>query len=114
MLDKQAIIEYCLTYPNAYEDYPFDEEWTAMRHSLNKKTFAFIFTRNNFVCINVKCEPMMADFFRKAFSAVTPAYHMNKTHWNTITIDETMSENEVFEMIQNSYEIIKPRHKTKR
>ncbi len=111
MLSKQELIDYCLTYPGAYEDYPFDEEWTAMRHRQNKKTFAFIFTRNNLVSINLKCEPMMADFYRKAFGAVTPAYHMNKTHWNTITVDGSMDENEIFDMIRNSYMLIAPKQK---
>ena len=41
-MDKRELIEYCLTYADAFEDYPFDENWTAMRHSGNKKSFAFI------------------------------------------------------------------------
>jgi hypothetical protein len=36
-----------LTYPAAYEDYPFDDftdpdAWAVMRHKTNKKSFALI------------------------------------------------------------------------
>ena len=41
---RKQLIDYCLTLPGAYEDYPFDDfNWTVMRHGYNKKTFALIF-----------------------------------------------------------------------
>ena len=36
-----------------------------------------------------------------------PAYHMNKKHWNTITIDEKVDENLVKELIEQSYQLTK-------
>ncbi|WMJ24084.1 MmcQ/YjbR family DNA-binding protein [Paludicola sp. MB14-C6] len=106
-MTKQELIDYCLTYPSTYLDYPFDEEWAAIRHQSNKKTFAFLYHRNHQLCMNLKCNPMEADFFRSVFSAVTPAYHMNKTHWNTVTIDGSMDENQIYDLIQISYQLTK-------
>lgn len=84
-MTRRELIDYCLTYPDAYEDYPFDDgpdiagAWTVMRHRLNKRGFAFIFERNG-LCVNLKCEQVRADFLRQIYEGVTPAYHMNKEH----------------------------------
>jgi len=85
-MNKREIIEYCLTFPAVYEDYPFDENWAAMRHSGNKKSFAFIYERNGKLCVNLKCEPNEADILRRIYKDITPAYHMNKDHWITAVI----------------------------
>ena len=114
MLTKKEIIEYCNTYSGVYEDYPFDGEWTAMRLQLNKKCFALIYERNAKPCLNLKCEPMQADFLRRVYPSIIPAYHMNKTHWNTVIIDGSIPNEEIFEMISHSYDLIKPKIKQKK
>lgn len=108
-MTRKELIKYCLTYAAAYEDYPFDEQWTVMRHNGNKKSFAFIYERNGKLFINLKCEPTKADFLRNIFQDVIPAYHMNKIHWNTVTIGGDVPDDEIFEMITHSYDLIKPR-----
>ncbi|MEG2621989.1 MAG: MmcQ/YjbR family DNA-binding protein, partial [Clostridia bacterium] len=82
---RRELIDYCLGYPGAVEDYPFeDENSTVLRHATNRKWFALIFERDGKCCVNLKCDPMEADFLRRVFSSVAPAWHMNKVHWNTI------------------------------
>jgi predicted DNA-binding protein (MmcQ/YjbR family) len=90
-MTRQELIDFCLTMPAAYEDYPFDEvvdagAWTAMRHKTNQKSFAFITERHGRLIVNLKCDPMKAEFLRQAFQDVAPGFHMNKQHWNTVTI----------------------------
>lgn len=117
MLTRQDLIDYCLSFPCAYEDYPFDDDpaapgaWTVMRHRLNKKAFAFLFERMGNVCVNVKCDPMYADLLRGVYPAVIPAYHMNKTHWNSIIMDGSIPDSEVRTWISQSYELIRPKQK---
>lgn len=108
MLTRKNIISWCLDLPGAYEDYPFDSEWTAMRHYGNRKCFAFIYQREGKLRLNVKCEPMEADFFRSAYKQVTPAYHMNKNHWNTVEIGGDVPDDEVLSMIRKSYHLTRP------
>lgn len=108
-MTKRELIEYCLTYPAAFEDYPFDGEWAVMRHGGNKRGFAFIYERGGRLCVNLKCEPMRADLLRGAFADVTPAYHMNKEHWNTVALGGDVPEAELLEMIAHSYDLIRPR-----
>jgi len=115
-MTRQELIEYCLTLPASYEDYPFDHAadpmaWTVMRHRTNKKTYAYIYERNDTLFINLKCDPFEADFLRQAFEAVTPGYHMNKTHWNTVILGSDVSDDELKTMIGKSYDLIKPKVK---
>jgi predicted DNA-binding protein (MmcQ/YjbR family) len=121
-MTRKKLIAFCLTFPDAYEDYPFggggdshsdDGAWTVMRHRANKKGFAHIYQRDGRLCINLKCEPIEADFLRQAFSDVTPAYHMNKLHWNTVALGGDVSEKELKRMVGNSYDLIKPKVKRK-
>lgn len=58
-MTRQDLIDFCLTFPAAYEDYPFDDiadpgAWTVMRHRANKKSFALIYERNGKLCANLK------------------------------------------------------------
>ena len=115
-MTRQDLIDFCLTLPNTFEDYPFDRitaagVWTVMRHRANKKGFAHIYERNDRLCINLKCDPMEAEFLRRAYKDVEAGYHMNKTHWNTVYPDGDMPEEELHRMIANSYDLIKPKRK---
>ena len=62
----------------------------------------------------MKCDPFQADFFRQMYQDLTPAYHMNHTHWNTVTLDGDVPDIEVRRMIESSYDLIKPKRKTKK
>ena len=117
-MTRQDIIEYCMTFPFAYEDYPFDDmtdpgAWTAMRHSANKKTFAFIAVHKERLIVNLKCDPFEADILRQMFVDLTPGYHMNKIHWNTVAIGGDVPEDEIKRMIWMSYDLIKPKERRK-
>ena len=115
-MERLELIEYCLTYPDTYEDYPFDdipnsdEAWTVIRHQLNKKSFALIYEREG-LCVNLKCEPIRADFFRQVYNGVVPAYHMNKEHWNTVHLNSDVPDDELYNMIEHSYRLTMPKRK---
>ena len=113
MFTRQQLIDFCLGFPESYEDYPFSELtgpklWTVMRHRVNKKGFAHIFEREDKLFINLKCDPLEADFLRSVFDEVTPAYHMNKNHWNSVEIGGKLPIGELERMIAMSYDLIKP------
>lgn len=115
-MTRQELVDYCLTFPAAYEDYPFDKiaddnPWTVMRHLTNKKSFALIFERHGKLCVNLKCKPLEADFLRQAYEAVIPGFHMNKEHWNTVVLGGDVPEEELKWMIGQSYDLIKPKGK---
>lgn len=108
MRSRQEAIDYCLSLDHSYEDRPFrDKNWTVIRHKDSKKVFAWIFEKEEHIWINVKCEPGMLEFLRQAYTAVVPAFHLNKDHWNSIILDGTVPEEEIREMIKKSYVLTK-------
>ncbi|MDR1157027.1 MAG: hypothetical protein LBK75_01785 [Oscillospiraceae bacterium] len=55
-MTRQDLIDFCLTFPVAYEDYPFNDiadpgAWQVCRHRENKKSFALIYERNGKLCV---------------------------------------------------------------
>lgn len=103
---RKKMISFCLTFAGAYEDYPFDEgNWTVMRHTDTKKSFACIFERYGEIWINLKSEPMQAEFLRSVYASVIPAYHMNKIHWNSVILDGSVPEEELYSMIEDSFNL---------
>lgn len=110
-MTKRELIDYCLTFPASFEDYPFDETTAVIKHSGNKKMFALVDYHHGELIIILKCDPVKADFLRQVYKSVTPGYHMNKTHWNTVNIDGDVPIAELYDMIQDSYNLVKPRIK---
>lgn len=107
MTERKEVIAYCQSLPGAYEDYPFhDANWTVMRCRSSRKSFALIFEREGNIWVNVKCSPEWILFWREAFEAVVPAYHMNKKHWNSLILNGSIPEEEVKRMIRESYELV--------
>ncbi len=106
MKERKEAIAYCLTFENVYEDYPFhDPNWCVIRHKKNHKVFAWIFGKDGHTWINVKCDPEWISFWRDAYASVLPAYHLNKEHWNSIILDGSIPDRDIYTMIGESYEL---------
>ena len=68
--------------------------------------FALIAVQDTPLRINLKCDPELALHLRASFDAVQPGYHMNKKHWNTITLDGSLPDEEILTMIDDSYDLV--------
>lgn len=97
------IREHCLKKKFVTEEFPFDEE------TLVFKVMGKMFLLTNLnppLSINIKCEPENAIEQRERYEAVQPGYHMNKKHWNTVDIDESIPAKLIFQWIDDSYELV--------
>ncbi|NLW78614.1 MAG: MmcQ/YjbR family DNA-binding protein [Ruminococcaceae bacterium] len=111
MQSFQEVQEYGLSLPGAYLDYPFDDKIPVLRHRGNGKIFAFFIQRAGVSMVNLKCEPMVADFWRDVYADVLPGYHMNKTHWNSILLPGCVPEADLVTMINDSHRLTAPKRK---
>jgi predicted DNA-binding protein (MmcQ/YjbR family) len=95
----------CLDFPGAYEDFPFGPETSVFK--VEKKLFA-ISALNAFpLKVSLKCEPELAEELRSSYpDAVTPGYHLNKRHWNTVLCDGPLPDAMVRDMVEDSYDLI--------
>src|SRR5207253_9604010 len=41
---------------------------------------------------NAKCDPELALELRERFGGITPGWHMNKRHWNTVALDGSVPD----------------------
>lgn len=106
MTTRKEVTDYCLTFDEVFEDYPFhDPNWCVVRHKASKRVFAWIFDKDGNVWVNVKCDPQWRDFWRQTFSSVIPAYHLNKEHWNSIILDGSVPKEDIKRMISESYDL---------
>jgi len=96
--------DYCSNKPAAVETYPFDEETLVIK--VMGKMFLLTNIRGPELSINLKCDPDWALILREHFAAVSPGYHMNKRHWNTVVVDGSIPEDEIWEMIDHSYRLV--------
>ena len=70
------------------------------------KMFALIAWEETPLRITLKCEPEHAVLLRKTYEAVKPGYYMSKRYWNTITLDGTIPDDEILEMVDDSYALV--------
>ena len=68
--------------------------------------FATLGSADGVARMNLKCDPEEAMIPRDVFAAVTPGYHMNKAHWNTVLLDGTIPRGELERMIDRSYGLV--------
>ena len=54
--------------------------------------------------VSLKCDPLLAAGLRARYAAVTPGYHLNKRHWNTVALDGSVPDEELTDLIDHSYE----------
>lgn len=104
-MTKNEYLEFCGTIAAAVSDTPFedDAESVVIRHRDTRKWFALVMNLNGRDIVNLKCEPMEADFLRNAYEGVVPAYHMNKVHWNTVFLESDVPDEEIKRMTENSF-----------
>lgn len=103
-MDLAEFREYCLAKPNATEGTPFGE--TVLVFKVGGKMFALASLDEVPPRVNLKCDPDLALELRDRYEQVSPGYHMNKKHWNTVEIESGIPEAELRKMIDHSYDLV--------
>lgn len=103
-MEWKQIHEHCLMKANAWEDTPFGPDPLVFK--VGKKMFALVSLDAVPLRISLKCDPDDAMVLRRQYSSITPGYHLNKKHWNTLVLDGSLTEDLVFELIDHSYELV--------
>ena len=107
MKTRKEALDFGLTFENTYMDTPFhDPNWQLVRDKISNKAFLWTYEKDGYICLNLKCDPGWRDFWRSMYDAVIPAYHQNKEHWNTVILDGSIPDEEVKNMIAESYALV--------
>ena len=99
----EEICAMILAYPEAQEDQPFGPG--ALVYKVRGKMFALV-SDSIPPKVSLKCNPVLATMLRDTYPAVTPGYHLNKQHWNTVVLDDSVPTSEIQEWITHSYDLV--------
>jgi predicted DNA-binding protein (MmcQ/YjbR family) len=103
-MDLTEFREYCLSKPRATEGTPFGPDVLVFK--VRDKMFALAALDEVPPNVNLKCDPELALDLRDRYEQVTPGYHMNKRHWNTVEIEGAIPDVELRKMIDHSYDLV--------
>lgn len=104
-MDIVDICDHCLSLEGAEETFPFGPDVIVFK--VGGKIFCLIPLDSPTQQFNVKCTPELAIELREQYPCVVPGYHMNKKHWNTVTIDGSVSSSMLKSWIDHSYALVK-------
>ncbi|MER7015513.1 MmcQ/YjbR family DNA-binding protein [Saccharopolyspora sp. NPDC000359] len=103
-MTPQELKAACLAMTGAREEFPFDESTSVFK--VAGKMFALSRLDAEPLRVSLKCEPELAVQLRLTHPAITPGYHLNKRHWNTVALDGSVPDQLVRDMIEDSYDLV--------
>lgn len=103
-MNIEELREYCIFKKGVTECLPFGPETLVFK--VINKVFLLCDMEGKPLQFNVKCDPDKAIELREQYSCVQPGYHMNKKHWNTISVDGSVSKKLLQEWITDSYNLV--------
>ena len=103
-VNARELRDCCLAHAGAVEEFPFGPETSVFK--VAGKLFALSALDRDPLAVSVKCEPELAEQLRNTYPAIRPGYHLNKRHWNTVTIDGDLPDQLVRDLIEDSYDLV--------
>ena len=103
-MDPDELRDHCLSFGGSTETFPFGHETSVFK--VAGKIFAIAALARRPLEVSLKCDPLLAVQLRDTNSAVRPGYHLNKQHWNTVTIDGSVPDQMLEDMVEDSYDLV--------
>ncbi|WP_081235480.1 MmcQ/YjbR family DNA-binding protein [Streptomyces viridosporus] len=104
-MTPQELRALCLSFDAAAEDFPFDPRTSVFR--VGGRLFALTDLDARPLKVNLKCDPEDALRLRADHpDLIVPGWHMNKRHWNTVTVDGGLPDRLVRELVEDSYDLV--------
>ncbi len=106
-MNLETFYEYCLSKKGVTEHFPFDQDTLVFK--VGGKMFALSSLskwEKQMPSVNLKCNPEYAQELRGQYDDIKPAFHMSKVHWNTIVINNDVSDIFVKELMDDSYNLV--------
>jgi predicted DNA-binding protein (MmcQ/YjbR family) len=103
-MDAKELRSCCLGHAGAIEDFPFGPETSVFK--VASKMFALSALDRTPLEVSLKCEPELAASLRRSYPAIRPGYHLNKRHWNTVTLDGSLSDQFLRDLVEDSYDLV--------
>lgn len=90
--------------PHTREDFPFGPEPLVLK--VGDKMFALISIDENPLRVSLKVDPEDSIYLQQQFSNIKPGYHLDKRHWITVILDDSMDDDFFIRLVYNSYKLV--------
>jgi predicted DNA-binding protein (MmcQ/YjbR family) len=111
-MNAEEIRAHAIAKADVEEGFPFGEQTLVFK--VKGKMFLAVGLTRQPLQFNAKCDPERAIELREQYDCILPGYHMNKKYWNTVIIDNTLTKKQLKELIDHSYDLVRPKSKTKK
>jgi predicted DNA-binding protein (MmcQ/YjbR family) len=99
------IINYCLSKPGAYIDFPFGNIPICVK--VGKRLFTQVYPKKDDYKITLNCDRVTGEFYRSLYpGTVVRGYHcprVQQPYFNTIQLNGVVADDELKAMIDHSY-----------
>jgi predicted DNA-binding protein (MmcQ/YjbR family) len=102
-MNIEELRSYCISLKGVTEDFPFDKSTLVFK--VGGKMFCLTNLEGD-LSVNLKNDPERNIELREEYPAIKPGYHMSKTHWNTVDIDGSISDDTIKNLIDESYDLV--------
>jgi predicted DNA-binding protein (MmcQ/YjbR family) len=118
MIKREEILAYVKEKFDTDPDYPWFKypDYAVLRHKDDGKWYGLIMNvpiiklgltgEGSVEILDLKCDPGLNSLLRSQ-QGVLPAYHMNKKHWITIVLNSYPHKEEIYNLINLSYDLTK-------
>lgn len=117
-MNRQEIFQWVKEQYGTEPDYPWQDANAVLRHKKNRKWYGLIMRvgrdklglsgTGETEVLNLKCDPELIGFLRTR-PGFLPAYHMNKSQWISVLLDDSVSGEEIRNLIRMSYGLTEPK-----
>ena len=106
-MNLETYYEYCLSKKGVTEHFPFDDDTLVCK--VGGKMFALSSLQQwekGEPAVNLKCDPERAVELRADYEDIKPGFHMSKIHWNTVVVNNGVSDAMIKQLVDHSYELV--------
>ena len=106
-MNIEELRTYCMSKKGVTEHFPFDNDTLVFKVMGKMFVLAGLDSwERGETKVNLKCDPEWSQELRAEYDGINPGFHMSKKHWNTVTLNEDVSDQFAFELIDHSYDLV--------
>lgn len=94
----------CAALPQTQETFPFDASTLVFK--VGGKMYALTDIHGDPLTVSLKVRPDYGQELRAAYRAIRPGFHLNKRHWVTLTLDGSVPDPLVSELLTGSHALV--------
>ncbi len=100
----ETLRTFCLQKAATTESTPFGDDTLVFK--VAEKMYALASFNPERNSVNLKCDPEYALELREKHPEITPGWHMNKKHWNTVQLGGGLPDSLIFALVNHSYDLV--------